>query len=287
MKILFKQLLNSPNPLVLPCAHDALSAKLIEQAGFPAMALGGFAVAATRYGLPDVGVTSFGELAAAVRDTLAATSLPILVDADDGYGDVKSVTRTVRVYEAMGVGGLVFEDQTSPKRCGHTAGKNVVSRSLAEAKLKASLDARRDPDLFIVARTDARGVLGMDEAIERGHRFLDIGADALFVEAPQNVAELELIGKSFGSATLVANVAENSLTPVLSPNELKQLGFSILIYPGAILWRVVMTMRKVLEQLKRGELETPRDLLQFHEMTSILGMKEWVDIDKKFPSLDT
>src|SRR5258707_6934952 len=113
MKTTFKKLLNSPNPLVLPCAHDALSAKLIEQAGFPAMAVGGFAVTATRYGLPDVGVTSFGEIAAGVRDMLAATSLPMLVDADDGYGDVKNVTRTVRAYEAMGVGGLVLEDQTS------------------------------------------------------------------------------------------------------------------------------------------------------------------------------
>jgi len=286
MKTTFKKLLNSPNLLVLPCAHDALSAKLIEQAGFPAMAVGGFAVAATRYGLPDIGVTSFGEIAAGVRDMLAATSLPMLVDADDGYGDVKNVTRTVRAYEAMGVGGLVLEDQTSPKRCGHTAGKNVVPRSLAESKLKAALDARRDTDLFIVARTDARAVLGMDEAIERGHRFLEIGADALFVEAPQSVAELELIGKSFGSATLVANVAENSLTPVLTPSELKQLGFSILVYPGAILWRVVVTMRKVLDQLKRGELETPDDLLQFHEMTSILGMQEWVEIDKKFNDSD-
>ncbi len=283
----FRSLLDGPDPLVLPCAHDALSARLIEQAGFSAMAIGGFAIAAARYGLPDVGVTSFGELAAGVRDIRAQTSLPMLVDADDGYGDVKNVTRTVRVYEDMGIAGLVLEDQTSPKRCGHTAGKNVVPRAVAETKLKAALDARRDPDLFIVARTDARGVLGLDEALERGARFLSIGADALFVEAPQSVDELERIGRSFGDAVLVANVAENSRTPVLPAAQLGRLGFSMLIYPGALLWRIVSTMRRTLDDLRHGRLATPDDLLPFHEMTSILGMPEWVAVDDRYADVPT
>lgn len=142
--------------------------------------------------------------------------------------------------------------------------------------------AQRSHSLFIVARTDARGVHGLDEALERGRRFIDLGADALFIEAPQSVAELELIGSTFGDVPLLANVAENSKTPMLSPTELKRLGFSMLVYPGAVLWRIVMTMRRTLEAIRLGRLETPPDLLQFHEVTTILGMQEWVDIDERY-----
>ncbi|MBP7337920.1 isocitrate lyase/PEP mutase family protein, partial [Niveispirillum sp.] len=185
-------LLAREHPLVLPVAHDALSARMIERAGFAAAAIGGFGVIGCRIGLPDLGLASFGEISAAVRDIAGATDLPLIVDGDDGYGDVKNVVRTVRTYEEMGISALVLEDQVSPKKCGHAAvTREVVPVTVAEKKIAAAVAARRRPDLAIVARTDARLVEGLDAAIERGHRYIAQGADALFVEAPTSVEELE------------------------------------------------------------------------------------------------
>jgi 2-methylisocitrate lyase-like PEP mutase family enzyme len=276
-----RQLLDEEKPLLLVVAHDALSARLIELAGFRAYTIGGFALVGVRYGLPDVGVASFGEIVEGVRDVMRGSSLPVIVDGDDGYGDVKNITRTVETYEEMGVAGIVFEDQTSPKRCGHMAGKDVVSLEQAERKLRAALASRKSPDFFIIARTDARAVHGLDDALNRGKRFLEIGVDSVFVEAPRSVEELKIIGRSFDAPILV-NMAEGGLTPILPPEELAQMGFSIIVYPASLLLRITGAMQDALAAIKAGKLEPQPKPVTFEEITDIFGISKWVTIDNQF-----
>jgi len=275
-----RQLLADEKPLLLPAAHDALSARLVEKAGFRAYGIGGFALAGVRLGLPDVGLMSFGEAAAGVRDVMMGTSLPVLVDADDGYGDVKNVTRTVETYEAMGVAGIVLEDQTNPKRCGHMGGKSVVGADEAVAKLEAAVAARKSPDFFLVARTDARAVHGLDEAIRRGQRYLAAGVDALFVEAPESVEEMETVAKSF-AAPLVVNMAEGGRTPILPPAELARIGFAIILYPSTILLRQIKAIEDALEELKSGRLELRPGAMDFRGLTALLGLERWAAVDDR------
>jgi 2,3-dimethylmalate lyase len=277
----FHELLAKKRPLIIPCAHDGLSAKLIQQAGFDCCSIGGFALMASRFGMPDIGLTSFGEIYAGVQDILPNLAVPLLVDADDGYGDVKNVTRTVRMYESLGVSGIVLEDQTSPKRCGHAAGKSVVSREAAMTKLRAALDARRSESFFIVARTDARGVHGLDEALERARLYQEAGADALFVEAPQNVEEMALIGRSF-SKPLLTIIAEGTKTPPLDAAKLGELGFSMIWYPGVVLARMIMSIQRSLALIKAGHVDSPQDLPSVPQMSEMLGMGDWVELQERF-----
>ncbi|MEP7312570.1 MAG: isocitrate lyase/PEP mutase family protein [Pseudomonadota bacterium] len=276
-----RSLLAEEDPLIVPIAHDALSARLIELAGFKAYSVGGFALAGVRYCLPDVGLTSFGEFAAGVRDIMMGSTLPVIIDGDDGYGDVKNVTRTVQTYEAMGVAGLVLEDQTNPKRCGHMAGKSVVGLDVATRKLEAALAARRDPAFFICGRTDARAVNGLDDAIARARRFVEIGVDAVIVEAPQSVEELRRIGGSI-EAIQFANMAEAGRTPILPPAELKAMGFSIIVYPGTLLLRVVKTIQDALRDLRAGTLQLPEGAPNFQQITEVLELPRWGQIEDRF-----
>jgi len=275
-----RQLLDEEKPLRLVAAHDALSAQLIELAGFRAYTVGVVGLVGVRYRLPDVGVANFGEIAEGIRDTMRGSSLPILVDGDDGYGDVKNITRTVETYEEMGVAGIVFEDQTNPKRCGHMAGKSVVSLEQAKQKLKAALAARKNPDLFIIARTDARSVNGLEDALNRAEQFLKVGVDGLFVEAPQSVEELEIIGRSF-NVPLVVNMAAGGRTPILPPEELARMGFSIIIYAGTLLFRIAKAMQDTLAAIKAGKSEPQHNSVTFTEMTNIFGLPKWAAIDDK------
>ncbi len=276
-----RQLIEEETPLLMPAVHDALSARLAELAGFRAVTVGGFALAGVRYALPDIGLTSFREAADGVRDLMMGTDLPVFVDADDGYGDVKNVTRTVLEYESMGVSGIMLEDQTSPKRCGHMAGKSVVDEDTACRKLEAALSARKSDDFWILARTDARAILGLDAAIRRAEKFQEVGVDAVFVEAPLNVEEMAIVGKSFKVPT-VANIAEGGRTPILSPDELKALGFSVVVYPASILLRVVKGIQEGLDSIKSGNLVFPEGAVDFRELTSILGIEKWAGVDEGF-----
>ncbi|PQA87651.1 isocitrate lyase/PEP mutase family protein [Hyphococcus luteus] len=269
------------DPLIVPIAHDALSARLIEKAGFHVYSIGGFALAGVRHALPDVGVLSFGEFVNGVCDIMGGSSLPVIVDGDDGYGDVKNVTRTVQSYEAMGVAGLVLEDQTNPKRCGHMDGKSVVPLDVATRKLEAALAARRSSDFFIVGRTDARSVTGLDDAITRARRFADVGVDAVIVEAPQSVEELKRVGGEIDCIQF-ANMAEAGRTPILPPKDLKDMGFSIIVYPGTLLLRVVKTVCDALDDLRQGTLELPEGTKNFAELTELFELSKWRDIDDKF-----
>jgi 2-methylisocitrate lyase-like PEP mutase family enzyme len=282
-----RDLLRSESPLLLPVAHDALSARLIERAGFTAASIGGFGVIGCRWGLPDLGLASFGEISAAVRDIAGAISLPLIVDADDGYGDVKNVARTVKTYESMGITAIVLEDQVSPKKCGHmSVERRVVAVEEAETKLKTALAVRESRDFGIIARTDARSVEGLDAALERGRRYVALGVDALFVESPLSIDELRSIGESF-TVPLIVNAAESGKTPILSPEEYRRLGFSIILYPATLLLRMIGTFQRTLTALREGRFANEGPLPNFQELTDVMGMKEWMAIDQQFGNKET
>jgi 2-methylisocitrate lyase-like PEP mutase family enzyme len=279
----WKALLSRDEPLLLPCAYDALSARLIERAGFSAYAVGGYQLVGARYALPDIGLMGFGEMSAGIRDIMSGSSLPVMVDCDTGYGDVKNTTHTIQGYEAMGVAAIFMEDQVAPKRCGHMAGKDVIDADVMAAKIRAAAGARRSKDFFIVARTDARAVHGLDEALRRGEMYLEAGADGLFVEAPETVDELEKVGRAFQGVPQLANMVEGGgQTPVLPPAELYRLGFSMIAYPTTLLFRVARTIETALADLKTGKPHRDRDGVGFSGFKDIVGFTDWARIDDTY-----
>jgi 2-methylisocitrate lyase-like PEP mutase family enzyme len=239
-------------PLVTPLAHDALSARLIERAGFRAFAIGGSAMLAARYALPDLGIAALGEMVDGIRDIAAATPLPFFADGDDGYGDVKSVARTVESYERMGVGGILIEDQRRDRKQPRAEGaKGVVGIDEITQKLRTAMAARRDPDTLIIGRTDAYGALGLDAAIERAERFLALGVDGVFVAGLKTAAEYERVGRQLRGATLSAAVFEGVDTPWLSPAALREMGYSHVSFPASLMFRMVGVMQETLAALRR------------------------------------
>jgi 2-methylisocitrate lyase-like PEP mutase family enzyme len=279
----WKDLLKREQPLLLPCAHDALTARLIERAGFAAYAIGGYALVGSRHALPDIGLVGFGEMSAGIRDIMAASGLPVMVDTDNGYGDVKNVSHTIEGYEALGVSALFMEDQTAPKRCGHMSGKSVIDAADMAAKIRAAAGARRNPDTFIIARTDARAVHGLDEALRRGEMYLEAGADGLFIEAPENVEELARIGRTFQGVPQLANIVEGGgQTPVLPPDELYRLGFVMVTYPTTVLFRVARTIEKALADLKTGKAMSDGESVDFSAFKDITGYGDWARIDDQY-----
>jgi len=277
----WKSLLARPEPLLLPCAHDALSARLIEEAGFNAYSIGGFPLVGARHALPDIGLVGLAEMSAGVRDILAASSLPVLVDGDDGYGDVKNVTRTIQSYEDIGASAIFIEDQKSPKRCGHMAGKDVIDAEMMVTKIKAAVAARRNPDTFLIARTDARAIFGLDDAIDRAERYLGAGADGVFIEAPQSETELERIGRAFKGVPQLANMLEGGQTPVLKPAELYRLGFSMIAYPTTLIFRVAHTMEKALSDLKAEMLNLDGEGVSFEQFKDITRFSQWQAVEDR------
>ena len=278
----WKELLARGQPLLLPCAHDALSARLIERAGFAAYSVGGYALVGARHALPDIGLVGFGEMSAGIRDIMAASSLPVLVDCDDGYGDAKNVARTVTGYEAMGVSAIFMEDQRAPKRCGHMAGKDVIEADVMTAKLRAAVDARESPDLFIIARTDARAVHGLDDALRRAEMYLKAGADGLFIEAPQSVEELAQIGRTFQGVPQIANMLEGGgRTPVLPPHELYRLGFAMIAYPTSLISRVARTIETALADLKAGRPADNGAVVDFEAFKDIVSLARWAGVEQR------
>jgi 2-methylisocitrate lyase-like PEP mutase family enzyme len=277
----FRALVQSERPLVLPGAHDALTARLIRLAGFKAYFIGGFPVAGVRHALPDIGLLGAREFLDAYRDILRVNPAPVLVDADNGYGDVKNVVHTVHQLEKEGAQALFFEDQVSPKRCGHIAGKALIGTEEMVAKIKAATGERMNPDTFIIARTDAREVYGMDEALRRGEQYLRAGADGLFIEAPTNIEEMALIGKTFDVPQL-ANMLEGGRTPILKPAELEQLGFRIVIYGTSILMRYVKLIQETLLDIQSGELKLSGSGVSFNDYKTTLGMDDWSRIENTY-----
>lgn len=233
-----RSLVAGPQPLVLPGVSDALGARLVDAAGFAAAYATGAGIANAQFGVADIGLVSLGEMVEQVERIADATALPVVVDGDTGHGGPLTVMRAVHLFERAGAAGVQLEDQQMPKKCGHLVGHQLVDTAEMVAKLRAARSARSghgDDALVLVARTDARGVHGLDEALRRGHRYLDAGADALFVEAPQGVDELERIGTEFAGVPLVANVVEGGRTTPLPVAHLAALGFSIILYANFLM----------------------------------------------------
>jgi 2-methylisocitrate lyase-like PEP mutase family enzyme len=233
-----RDLLAGGELIVAPGVYDGISAALVAKLGFPAAYMTGAGVCASGYGLPDIGLLTLTEMSERAAVLARLLDVPLIADADTGYGSPINVVRTVREYERAGVAAIQLEDQVFPKRCGHLSGKEVIDADQFAISLQAALEARRDPDTVIVARTDARAPLGIDEAIGRAKRYAAIGADVIFVEAPQTVAEIEQIPAEV-HAPLLLNVVPGGLTPEVGPGRLAQLGYRIAIHPGAALAAVV------------------------------------------------
>lgn len=268
-----RQLLAANAILRMPCCFDALSARLIERAGFPLTFMSGFAVAATRCALPDTGLVSFGEMLDQGRNLIDAVDIPIIADGDTGYGNPANVRRTVAAYARAGFAGVMIEDQRSPKRCGHTAGKDVVERGEALERVRAACDARDEMgDLVIVARTDARAVRGLDEALYRLDAFARLGADVLFMEAPHDESEMRAVCERIGGHQM-ANMLEEGVTPILPPARLEEIGYKIAAYPLTLLTSAVHAMERALSALDAGQV--PSERVDFETIRSIVGFDRY------------
>ncbi|HEY3583939.1 MAG TPA: isocitrate lyase/PEP mutase family protein [Casimicrobiaceae bacterium] len=256
--------LAAERPLVTPLAHDALSVRLIERAGFRAFAIGGSAMLAARYALPDLGIAALGEMADGIRDIAAATSLPFLADGDDGYGDAKSVAYTVATYERIGVGGILLEDQRRDRKQPRAEkARGVVEMTEMAQKLRTALATRQNAETLIIGRTDAYGALGLDAAIERAERFLALGVDAVFVAGLKSEDEYARVGRELRGALLSAAVFEGVGTPWLTPKTLGEMGYAHVSFPATLMFRIVGTMHDALARLRRHadgvEPMTPAD----------------------------
>ncbi len=279
-----RDLIDSPGMIAMPCCYDAFSAKLIEDAGFPVSFMSGFAVSATRLGLPDTGLISYAEMVDQGRNICAAVHIPVFGDGDTGYGNPINVKRTVHGYIQAGFAGIMIEDQRSPKRCGHTVGKDVVAREEAIMRMGAAIEAREEAraegsDIVIVARTDARATHGLEEAIERSRIFAEMGADVLFVEAPESRDELETIGRAVPGCCNMANLLEQGVTPILSLEELEALGYKIAAFPLTLLSAAALAMREALMKLKNGE--SVDTILSFEQLKEIVGFPAYNEALKK------
>jgi len=268
-----RTLLGEPRLHVMPCCYDAFSARLVEEAGFALTFMSGFAVAAARLALPDTGLISYGEMLDQGRNICAAVSIPVLGDADTGYGNALNVKRTIRGYADAGFACAMIEDQLAPKRCGHTRGVQVVSRDEALTRVRAAVDAREEgADLLLLARTDARETLGLDEALWRARAFEDLGADIVFVEAPASEAEMERACAATRVPQL-ANMLEGGASPLLPPARLEALGYRIAAYPLTLLSAAARGMLEALAALERGEA-APR-LLEFERLRTLVGFDDY------------
>jgi 2-methylisocitrate lyase-like PEP mutase family enzyme len=272
-----RELLQGPDLLVMPCCFDALSARLVEQAGFPLTFMSGFAVSAARLARPDTGLISYGEMLDQGRSILESVNIPVIGDGDTGYGNVANVQRTVEGYARTGFAGIMLEDQVAPKRCGHTRGKEVVDRNEACARIRAAVAARDSgADILIMARTDARATLGLDEALWRMRAFADLGADIMFLEAPQDESEMRRFCAEIPGPKM-ANMLEDGDTPILPPAQLDALGYKIAAYPLTLLSTAVYAMREALADLAAGRTPTRRvDFATLRDIVGFDGYDEWV-----------
>ncbi|MGG7565179.1 isocitrate lyase/PEP mutase family protein [Rhodovulum sp. DZ06] len=277
-----RALLAQPGILPMPCCFDPLSAKMIEQAGFPLTFMSGFAASAARLGMPDTGLMSYAEVVDQGRNICDAVRFPVIGDGDTGYGNPMNVARTVRGFAKAGFGAVMIEDQVSPKRCGHVAGKAVVGREEAELRIRAAADARAEEgsDILILARTDARHEHGLAEAIHRAQRFRELGADILFVEAPHSVEEMRTICAEVDGPNM-ANMVEGGATPVLPPAELGDIGYRIAAYPLTLLAASMKAMADTLEAMKTG-LPAEDTLMPFADLKRRIGFEEYFEAERKY-----
>ncbi|MBI2160206.1 MAG: isocitrate lyase/PEP mutase family protein [Candidatus Rokubacteria bacterium] len=259
--------------LVVPGAYDGISAKLVEHAGFPAVYMTGYGASASRLGLPDLGFAGLAEMADHARNLAAVVAIPLIADADTGYGNALNVRRTVQLYEAAGVAALHIEDQVTPKRCGHLSGHQVIPRAEFAGKIRAAVEARTDPDLLVIARTDAISAVDFDEALRRGEAAAKAGADVLFVEAPRDEAQVERVARAFDTP-LLYNYAPGGRSPLLPFPRLRALGFAIILLPVDTLFVGVQAIRQFLAAVRaRDDVLSLKDrYVPFHEFNELIGV---------------
>ncbi|MBI2461700.1 MAG: isocitrate lyase/PEP mutase family protein [Candidatus Rokubacteria bacterium] len=278
-----RELVNRKAGLVIPGAYDCVSARLVERAGFPAVYMTGYGTSASRLGLPDLGFAGLAEMVENARQMAEGVGIPLIADADTGYGNPLQVRRTVRAYEAAGVAALHLEDQVAPKRCGHLAGKEVIPVEEMVQKLRAAVEARQDPDLLLIARTDAIAAIGFEEALRRGERYAEAGADVLFIEAPVSAAEIETIAKSF-EVPLLFNYAAGGRSPLLPFSRLRELGYAIILLPVDTLFVAARAMADYLAALAGGD-QAPADrerLMAFSEFNALIGVPEMTALEQRY-----
>jgi 2,3-dimethylmalate lyase len=276
-----RSLVKNKNGLVVPGAYDGISARLVERAGFPVVYMTGYGTSASRLGLPDLGFAGLAEMADHARNMAAAVTVPLIADADTGYGNALSVRRTVQAYEGAGVAGLHIEDQVAPKRCGHLSGHQVIPRGEFAGKIRAAAEARQDPDFLIIARTDAISAVDFDEALRRGEAALKAGADVLFIEAPRDEAQVERVAKAF-DAPLLYNYAPGGRSPLLPFARLRELRYAIILLPVDTLLVGVRAIADFLDELKKRDdvtslAERYMPFAEFNQLIGAMAMMEAAD----------
>ena len=272
---LFKQYVRGPEIVMIPGVADPLCAKLAQQAGFKAVFLSGYAASAALLGAPDVGLLTMTEMVECARRIADAVDLPVFADGDNGHGNATNVTRTMRQFEQAGVAAIFFEDQVAPKRCGHMSGKQVIPAAEMTAKIRAAVDARADGDLLIMARTDALAVNGMEDALERMHRYLEAGADMSFVESPESVEQMQRITGEIAAPNM-ANMVPGGKTPILTARQLQELGFAVAAYPTMLTYSMARAAERALEHLQsRGTMAGLEDsMMDFGEFNRLIGLDQ-------------
>jgi 2,3-dimethylmalate lyase len=284
-----RQLISQPEPVLAPGAYDALTARLVEQAGFPAVYMTGFGTAAGLLGRPDVGLVTLSQMVDNARRIAQAVDVPVIADADTGYGNAINVVQTVREYERAGVAGIHIEDQVAPKRCGHMEGKQVIDRSEMAEKIHAAVEARRSPDFVIIARTDARAIEGVEGALRRGRLYREAGADMLFVEAQQSEDEVAAVARAFRDTPLFFNWLEGGKTPPIPLARLKELGFRVIIFPLGAVLTVTKAVRDLLSRIR--EDGTPEraagQMVSFQDFLQVVGLPEIRELERRFASSRT
>ncbi|MCE3240256.1 MAG: putative isocitrate lyase/PEP phosphonomutase [Deltaproteobacteria bacterium] len=282
---MIRRSLKKSGQLVMPGVYDALSAQIATKTGFEVIFISGYSLAATMLGEPDFGILTQTEMLSAAQRICSVTDLPVIVDADTGYGNAINVIRTVDELIRIGAAGMFLEDQVWPKRCGHMKGKQVIPLEEQLKKLQAAIDTKRNRDFFIVARTDARQALGLNEAITRGIAFKKAGADAVFIEAPETKEEMLEIARCV-PPPLVANMLERGVTPLMGPQELRDLGFDLVVWPLAPLYSVAKSLNEVYTTLRRDgtTVDILDRLMPFDEFNRIVGLEEKYQLDEKYRS---
>jgi methylisocitrate lyase len=273
---IFKQLLNQPGSIQIPVAHDCLTAKQIEKTGFQAMAVGGFAIAGVNWGLPDVGLLGLSDMTSVIEKIIRSVDIPVFADADGGYGNARNIAMTIREYERIGVASLFVEDQKHPKRCGHMEGKELITSEEMCVKIRTAKQAQSDPDLTICARTDAIAVEGFDLTIARARSYIKAGADIIFIEAPENLEQLEKIPKLITEIPLLINMLEGGKTPILTQRELEQLGYKLVAYPVTTLFTALKSTHEALHKLKTAGLPPQANMLTFSDYKKLIQLEKYL-----------
>lgn len=286
MRAQFNRMVHEPQIISMVACPDSLSAKIAERTGFRAVFQAGYTTSASELAMPDRGLADFGMMVNRAREIVNCVDIPVFADADTGYGNLLNVERTVRCYESIGAAGLFLEDQKWPKRCGHMDGKAVISMEEMIEKIRVAAASRMHRDFLIMSRTDARAIYGLDEAVRRSRAYHEAGADMVFIEAPQNIAELKAISGAFPDVPLMANMIEHGKTPLMTADELQDLGFRIMVHPTALVYAQAFAEEQLLKELytKKTTAGFMDRLVPFDQFNHFIGLEEVNMLEKRYTS---